>query len=65
MCLRCQPSNSFLRGYRSWLKVVALNGRPEARGALAAGMDAFVSKGDPLEQLLVTVRNCWERSYGK
>jgi len=33
--------------------VLAFSGRPEAReAALAAGADAFVSKGDPPEHLL-------------
>lgn len=37
-------------------KVIALSGRPEARQeALAAGVDAFVSKGEPPEYLLATV----------
>lgn len=36
--------------------VVVLSGRPEAqRAALAAGADAFVSKGDPPERLLTTL----------
>jgi DNA-binding NarL/FixJ family response regulator len=40
-------------------KVVALSGRPEARqAALAAGADAFVSKGDPPERLLAAVDGC-------
>jgi len=44
------------------LKVIALSGRPEARqAALAAGADAFVSKGDPPEQLLAAVRDCSHR----
>ena len=39
--------------------VIALSGLPEARqAALAAGADAFVSKGDPPEQLMKTVRRC-------
>lgn len=55
-----------LRARRPHLKVIALSGRPEARGAaLAAGADAFVSKGDPPERLLDAVRGCWERSCGK
>jgi DNA-binding NarL/FixJ family response regulator len=38
------------------LFVIALSGLPEARQeALAAGADAFVSKGDPPEKLLVAV----------
>jgi DNA-binding NarL/FixJ family response regulator len=38
------------------LRVVALSGRPEARrAALEAGVDAFVSKGDPPERLLGAV----------
>ncbi|MCD4739462.1 MAG: response regulator transcription factor [Anaerolineae bacterium] len=44
------------------LAVIALSGRPEARQtALDAGVDAFVSKGDPPEQLLATVNNCCRR----
>jgi DNA-binding NarL/FixJ family response regulator len=38
------------------LKVIALSGRPEARReAVAAGADAFVSKGDPPERLLAAL----------
>jgi len=41
------------------LKVIALSGRPEARrAALVAGVDAFVSKGDPPERLLAAVNDC-------
>jgi DNA-binding NarL/FixJ family response regulator len=37
-------------------KVIALSGRPEAlREALAAGIDAFVSKGDPPERLVAAL----------
>lgn len=40
----------------SRLTVVALSGRPEARqAALAAGADAFVSKGEPPENLLMAL----------
>jgi DNA-binding NarL/FixJ family response regulator len=39
--------------------VIALSGQSEARHeALAAGADAFVSKGDPPEKLLAAVRDC-------
>jgi DNA-binding NarL/FixJ family response regulator len=39
------------------LRVIALSGQLEARQmALAAGADAFVSKGDPPERLLATLR---------
>jgi DNA-binding NarL/FixJ family response regulator len=38
-------------------RVIALSGRPEHRDeAIAAGVDAFVSKGDPPDHLLSTVR---------
>lgn len=38
------------------LRVIALSGRPEAsEAALEAGADAFVSKGDPPEELLVVI----------
>jgi DNA-binding NarL/FixJ family response regulator len=41
------------------LAVIALSGRPEARqAALDAGVDAFVSKGDPPERLLAAVNDC-------
>ena len=44
------------------LKVIALSGRPEARqAALDAGIDAFVSKGDPPERLLAAVNDCCHR----
>jgi DNA-binding NarL/FixJ family response regulator len=39
--------------------VIALSGLPEARReALTAGVDAFVSKGDPPEELLAAVQGC-------
>jgi DNA-binding NarL/FixJ family response regulator len=42
-----------LRAARQGVVVIALSGRPEARrAALDAGVDAFVSKGDPPERLL-------------
>jgi two-component system response regulator DesR len=48
---------SKLRAHYPQLRVIALSGRPEARQtALAAGVDAFVSKGDPAESLLKTLR---------
>jgi DNA-binding NarL/FixJ family response regulator len=54
-----------LRARRPCLKVVALSGRPEARrAALAAGADAFVSKGDPPEQLLAALDDCWRGQHG-
>lgn len=38
------------------LKVIAISGSKEARQeALAAGVDAFISKEDPLEWLLITL----------
>jgi two-component system response regulator DesR len=46
-----------LRALRPDLVLVALSGRPEARRtALEAGADAFVSKGDPPESLLASIR---------
>ena len=39
------------------LRIIALSGQLEARrAALAAGADAFVSKGDPPERLLAILR---------
>ncbi|MGE5550384.1 MAG: response regulator transcription factor [Bacteroidota bacterium] len=46
-----------LRSLRPGLRIIALSGRPEARKtALAAGVDAFVSKGDQPELLLAAIR---------
>jgi DNA-binding NarL/FixJ family response regulator len=43
------------------LDVIALSGRPESRqAALSAGADAFVSKGDPPEQLMKAFCECRE-----
>ncbi|MGE5528565.1 MAG: response regulator [Patescibacteria group bacterium] len=51
-----------LRTRRPNLRVLALSGRPEARkAALAAGADAFVSKGDNPARLLSVLR---EVAYG-
>ena len=45
------------------LAVIALSSRPEARqDALAAGADAFVSKGEPPERLMASVGDCYRRS---
>lgn len=47
------------------LKVIALSGHLEAREeALAAGADAFVSKGDPPERLLTTLRTVGAEGEG-
>jgi len=38
--------------------VIVLSGRPEAKkAALAAGANAFISKGDPPERLLAAMKN--------
>jgi DNA-binding NarL/FixJ family response regulator len=48
-----------LRQARPGLLVVVLSCRPEARRqALADGADAFVSKADPPEKLLVAIDHC-------
>ena len=45
-----------LHFHQPGLRVIALSGRPEARrAALEAGVNAFVSKGDPPERLLALV----------
>ena len=55
---------SALRTLCPCLKVIALSGRPETRQvALPAGADAFVSKGDPPEQLLAAVNGCCHRQH--
>jgi DNA-binding NarL/FixJ family response regulator len=42
--------------------VLALSGRVQARrAAMDAGVDAFVSKGDPPERLLSALRSCTPR----
>ncbi len=51
--LRLIPS---LRRICPAVEIIALSGRAETRdAALAAGADAFVSKGDPPEQLLLAI----------
>jgi len=55
-----------LRSNLPHLRVIVLSGRPEAHQvALAAGADAFVSKGDLPERLLAAVRDCCHRQYSK
>lgn len=50
-----------LRQARPELHIIALSNRIGARRkALAAGADAFVSKGDPPERLLAILRRCSE-----
>mgnify|MGYP006306362753 FL=1 len=45
-----------LRALCPTLDIIALSGQPEARqAALAAGVDGFVSKGDPPEKLLTAI----------
>lgn len=53
-CPGCLPAR--LHEAHPDLAVIALSGRPEAHGAaLTAGVDAFVSKGDPPERLLAAI----------
>ncbi len=48
-----------LRDPASAAQIVVLSGRPDVReAAQVAGADAFVSKGDPPEGLLATIRRC-------
>jgi DNA-binding NarL/FixJ family response regulator len=62
--LRTDDRLSALRTLCPRLKVIALSGRAGARrAALAAGVDAFVSKGDPPERLLAAVDDCWHRRH--
>jgi two-component system invasion response regulator UvrY len=54
------PGNliGMLRDWCPDLLVIALSSRPESRQpALAAGVDGFVSKGDPPERVLSVVRS--------
>ncbi len=49
---------SALRLLRPDLLVIALSGRPEARSAAkASGIDMFISKGSPPEQILKTLEH--------
>jgi DNA-binding NarL/FixJ family response regulator len=60
------PMLSSLRAVCPHLSVIALSGRPGARrAALAAGVDAFVSKGDPPERLMAVVDDCWHKQHGR
>lgn len=44
------------------VRTVAMSGRPESRtAALAAGVDVFVSKGEPPERLLSGIAACQNR----
>jgi DNA-binding NarL/FixJ family response regulator len=55
-----------LQNDRPELKVIVLSGRPEARkAALAAGADAFVSKGNPPEHLLAAISCCCQDGNGE
>ena len=57
---------SKLRAALPGLFVIALSGQPEARQeALAAGADAFVSKGDPPEKLLEAVGGVSRKTHGR
>jgi DNA-binding NarL/FixJ family response regulator len=57
---------SALRRICPHLPVIALSGRPEMRGsALSAGADAFVCKGEPPEELLEAIVDCWYRQQGE
>jgi DNA-binding NarL/FixJ family response regulator len=50
-----------LREQCSDLRVIAFSSKPEVRrGALEAGADLFVSKGDPPEEVLAAVDLCRE-----
>ncbi|HYG59385.1 MAG TPA: response regulator transcription factor [Symbiobacteriaceae bacterium] len=49
---------SWIKCQNSHVRILALSGRPEAGAeALSAGVDSFVSKGDPPECLFSAVRD--------
>ena len=55
-----------LRSLSPHLSVVALSGRPEARrAAMDAGVDAFVSKAHPPENLLSAIKACRREDNGE
>ncbi len=48
------------------VKVIVLSSQPDIQqAALAAGVDAFVSKGDPPERLLTTLRAIQQETNGR
>jgi len=54
-----------LRGTCPDTMIIALSGRVDARQwAQNAGVDAFVSKGDPPERLLSAIQSCAQRCSG-
>ena len=54
-----------LRSFRPGLRIIALSERPESRqAALASGADAFVSKGDQPEHLLIALRGLVSQGRG-
>lgn len=54
-----------LRGVCPDAMIIALSGRMDARpAAQKAGVDAFVSKGDPPERLLSAIQGCAQRCSG-
>ena len=63
--LRPETILSLLHGRCPRLRVIALSSRPEAsEAALDAGADAFVSKGDPPEELLVAIQEINGKDHG-
>lgn len=55
-----------LRSYVPHLKIIVLSSRPEAqKNALAAGSDAFVSKGSPPEQLVTALNGLARNSNSR
>jgi two-component system response regulator DesR len=64
--LDSQIAVTALRELRPCLSIIALSGRPEARQpALDAGVEVFVSKGDPPEQVLAAVHSCAGAGRGR
>jgi len=56
------PAITGLRAACPNLPVIALSSRPEVRrAALAAGANAFASKGDPPDRLVADIENCSRR----
>jgi DNA-binding NarL/FixJ family response regulator len=56
------PAMTRLRAACPNLPVIALSSRPEVRrAALAAGANAFASKGDPPDRLMADIENCSRR----
>jgi DNA-binding NarL/FixJ family response regulator len=55
-----------LRKFCPRARVIALGSEPATRAAaLAAGVNAFISKSDPPDELLAAIDACWDKSSAR